>query len=274
MRFDQHMHSKHSFDCETEPLDNVRRAIELGLDGVTFTEHFDTHESEWPHCRYDDASYTADLDQCRHRYGDRLFVGKGIEVCFQPQNEAMILDHLQRHEFDLVILSVHWTRRGTVHRPRDWDTLSPADGTREYFEAVLEAARWARMLAGRYGRVFDVLGHLDLVRRYTHRFFNYYHPTDSADVVDEILRTCLEAGLIPEVNTSTVRTDSGRAMPDGPIVARYAALGGRAMTLGSDAHQPEHVGAGVDYATDMLRRHGIRGQAVFRGRRMLIEPLD
>ena len=46
------------------------------------------------------------------------------------------------------------------------------------------------------------------------------------------------------------------------------------MTLGSDAHRPEHVGADFDYAREMLRRNGITGEAVFRGRRLLIEPVD
>ena len=40
MKFDLHMHtSRHSPDSQMEPLDLVRRAKELGLDGVVITEH-------------------------------------------------------------------------------------------------------------------------------------------------------------------------------------------------------------------------------------------
>ena len=35
--YDQHLHTWHSADCEADPADNVRRAIELGLAGLTFT---------------------------------------------------------------------------------------------------------------------------------------------------------------------------------------------------------------------------------------------
>ena len=274
MLYDQHLHSRHSFDSETEPDDNVRRALELGLGGLTFTEHFDTHADEWATCRYDEARYADDIAGLRDRYGDRLFIGKGIEICYQPQNARFILDHLERHEFDLVVLSVHWTRRGAIHQRRVWEGIGPVAGTCLYLETVLDAARWAHRLRERHGRVFDVLGHLDLARRYAHRFFSHYDPNDGADLVDEILRTCLAAGLVPEINTSTVRAGPGRSMPDAPVVARYAELGGRAMILGSDAHEPEHVAGDFDYAVTVLRQNGITGQAVYRHRRLAIETLE
>jgi histidinol-phosphatase (PHP family) len=269
LRFDQHLHSKHSFDCETEPEQNVLRAMDLNLAGLTFTEHFDTHPDEWPTCRYDDARYSQDIARLRETYGHRLFIGKGIEVCYQPQRMDFILDHLDKHEFDLVMLSVHWVGGRTFHHREDWDGLDPATGTRLYFQGVLDAARCALRLREQRGRVFDVLGHLDLVRRYTHRFFDYYHAEDSMDIVEEIFRTCLAADLIPEVNTSTVRVGAGWSMPDALVVARYAALGGRAMCLGSDAHRADHISADFDYAVDMLQANGITYQAVFRQRHPL-----
>jgi histidinol-phosphatase (PHP family) len=273
MRFDQHLHSRHSFDSRADPEANVRRAIELGLNGLTFTEHFDTHPVEWPLCCYDDARYSDDIARLRQRYGDRLFIGKGIEICYQPQNEGLILDHLERYKFDLVLLSVHWTPRGAIHDRNCWEDIAPAAATRLYLETVLEAARWADRLAEKRGRVFDVLGHIDLIRRYLHRYFNHYDPAEGADPTDEILRACLAADLIPEVNTSTIRSGHGRLMPDAPVVARYAELGGQAMVLGSDAHKPEHIAADFDAAVAMLQDNGIRRQAVFRGRCRSLEPL-
>lgn len=274
MRFDQHLHSRHSFDCQTEPEQNVLRAIDLGLGGLTFTEHFDTHPDEWPTCRYDDARYSDDIARLRETHGHRLFIGKGIEVCYQPERMDFIVDHLKRHEFDLVMLSVHWANGRTFHHREDWDGLDPLSGTRLYLQGVLDAARGALTLCERHGRVFDVLGHLDFVRRYTRRFFDYYDPEDGMDIVDEVLRTCLAADLVPEVNTSSVRTVSGRAMPDGPVVARYAELGGRAMCLGSDAHRADHISADFDYAVDMMKGNGITHQAVFRERKRHDERLD
>jgi histidinol-phosphatase (PHP family) len=274
MRFDQHLHSRHSFDCDADPEDNVRRAIDLGLGGLTFTEHFDTHPDEWPHCRYDDERVSADLAGLRDKYGHQLFIGKGIEVCYQPEQEAFLLDYLAGHTFDLVILSVHWTRRFALHHHEEWADLDSTAAVRAYLEAVREAAGWARDLARQHGPVFHVLGHLDLVRRYTHRYLGDHAPEAGGDIVDDILRTCLEAELVPEVNTSAIRAGAGRPMPDGPVIARYAALGGQAVTLGSDAHHPEHIAADFDTAVAMVKAGGIHRQAVFRDRRVLIVDLD
>ena len=42
------------------------------------------------------------------------------------------------------------------------------------------------------------------------------------------------------------------AVPDKEILQRYAQLGGTMITVGSDAHCPEDVGAGFDYVQDLL----------------------
>jgi len=39
-RIDLHIHSRNSGDNDSDPDETVRRAIELGLDGIAFTEHY------------------------------------------------------------------------------------------------------------------------------------------------------------------------------------------------------------------------------------------
>ena len=78
--FDQHLHSKHSFDSHAEPADNVRRAVELGLAGLTFTEHYDTHPDEINDCLYNDDAYSETIDALRRVFGKRIQIGKGIEI--------------------------------------------------------------------------------------------------------------------------------------------------------------------------------------------------
>ena len=46
MWIDTHCHTKHSYDNWLEPLDLIRRAKELGLDGVCITEHYSYEASE------------------------------------------------------------------------------------------------------------------------------------------------------------------------------------------------------------------------------------
>lgn len=271
--YDQHLHTWHSFDCEADPRQNVLAAIERGLDGLTFTDHYDTHPSEWPLCRYDYDALAEVVATLRGEFGDRIFIGHGIEVCYQPPQMEWVLPFLESHRFDLVLLSVHWVRDRAVHIPEHWPGTTPERMTRAYLETVLEAVRFVGDLARGGQRPFDVLGHLDLVKRYTQWFHGRYDIRASAGLVDDILAGCIEADLVPEVNLSSLRQSLTEPMPADWVVRRYAELGGRIMSLGSDAHASDHVGAGFPEAADMLRREGIRSLAVFKNRERYDEPL-
>ncbi len=271
--YDQHLHSRHSEDSEADPAANVERAIELGLGGLTFTEHFDTHPSEWDKCRYRYDAIAAELAALRKRYGNRIFIGHGIEVCYQPDQMELILDYLDQHEFDIVLLSVHWFSGKALHKREHWDGLDIASAGRAYFEAVLEAVTLARTLQQDGRRPFDVLGHLDLVKRYTQRYFNAFDVRAHRELIDEILKGCLASGLVPEVNLSSLRQNLPEPMPADWVVRRYAELGGEAMSLGSDAHESKHIGAGLEQGAAMLKRAGIGRLAVFKGRERADEVL-
>jgi histidinol-phosphatase (PHP family) len=271
--FDQHLHTKYSDDSLAEPEANVLAAIERGLDGITFTDHFDTEPTEWPRCRYDyDRLHEAVLS-LRATYGHRLFIGHGIEVCFQPARLDFILDYLASHAFDLVILSVHWFEGRALHHREHWRGVDAYRGTQRYLETVLEAAKTAGALRRDGQRAFDVLGHIDLVKRYTRRYFDVVDVAPYRDLVDEILRAAIASDIVPEINMSTTRQGVGEPAPAEWVIRRYAELGGTMMTLGSDAHTAEHIGAGLTEATEILRRNGITQQAVFRARRREAVPL-
>jgi histidinol-phosphatase (PHP family) len=264
--YDQHLHSRHSFDSESDPAENVEAAVARGLAGLTFTEHFDTHPDDWRTCRYNHEAYSETIQRLRARFGSTIFIGKGIEVCYQPDTMDFALDHLSAHSFDMVIMSVHYFRGRPVHIREEWAGLEPAEGTRRYLETVLEAVRFCERLHAGEGRVFDVLAHLDLVKRYTRRFFGVDKVSLFPDLIDEILRTCLAADVIPEINTSTLRQELSEPMPRPETMARYAALGGSAMTIGSDAHRSKDIGTGLNRAIAMLRTAGLRSVAVFKDR--------
>jgi histidinol-phosphatase (PHP family) len=272
--FDQHVHSYHSFDSCTPPEDNVRRALEIGLEGVTFTEHFDTHPDDWTSCAYNERAYSAAIEDLRKRFGSRLFIGKGIEVCYQPERMDFILNYLAEHPFDLVVLSIHYFRGQAVHGCEHWEGITIEEGTRRYLENVLDAARFCERLHRQRGRVFDVLGHLDLAKRYTQRFFGRYNINEHDDLIEEILQACLAGNLVPEINTSTLRQDLDEPMPGQRTISRYAQLGGQAMPLASDAHLPQSVGADFDRAVSMLRKAGISHTVLFRNRERLVLPLS
>lgn len=271
--FDQHLHSWNSFDCKTAPELNVRTALEKGLAGLTFTEHFDTHPDEWGECIYDDAKITRELTALRQEFGDRVIIGKGIEVCYQPQRMDFILDFLARHHFDVVLLSVHWAFDRPVHRLELFEGEDLRTYLHNYLAAVAAATADVARRKRRGHQPFHVLGHLDFARRYANRHWGFDGPLGEEELVDEILTNCLEAGLIPEINTSTLRNGMTAPMPGPQVVQRYAELGGACLSLGSDAHSPQYVGQDFEKALAIMRAAGIRQLAVFREGALTTEPI-
>jgi histidinol-phosphatase (PHP family) len=270
--YDQHLHSRHSCDCKTDPRANVESAIAKGLAGLTFTEHFDTHPLDFPRCVFDYTDYSATIDRLREEFGSAIFIGKGIEICYQPQRMDFILNFLDKHTFDMVMLSVHYFSGVPVHVKENWEGIAAAAGTGQYLEDVLAAIRFVEKLHAKRGRVFDVLGHLDLVKRYALRYYGSYDVSPFADLIDDILRTCIAADLTPEINTSSLRQGLSETMPNSATICRYAELDGKAISFGSDSHRADDIAAGFDTATTMLRNAGLEGLAVFKNRLRTIEP--
>ena len=65
-RVDLHVHSRHSEDNEADPEECIVRAIEVGLQGLAFTEHYSYAASE-------------PLEPLIERYRDRILVLRAVE---------------------------------------------------------------------------------------------------------------------------------------------------------------------------------------------------
>ncbi|OGW33257.1 MAG: hypothetical protein A2X59_00540 [Nitrospirae bacterium GWC2_42_7] len=66
VKIDLHVHSKMSGDTDSDPEECVIRAIERGLYGIAFTEHYSYAASEVS-------------EQLREKYGNRIMIFRGIE---------------------------------------------------------------------------------------------------------------------------------------------------------------------------------------------------
>ena len=271
--YDQHVHSLYSHDSSAEPAECARRAVSEGLSGLTFTEHYDTHPDEAAHCEYDDERVSLAVRDLAGRFGGSLFIGKGIEIDYQPATLPQIVDFLEGHRFDLVLLGVHYARGEPVFDPRVWETNDPGTVTRRYLQTVLEAVEACAKLKRGRAPAFDVLAHLDFVKRYSLQFTDSDHIEENRELLDEILYGCLNAGLTLELNTSNLRKGHSEGMPGSSILRRWAELGGETVALGSDSHRADEVGSGLRRAAKMLLQAGIRQQAVFEKRRCRAEPL-
>ena len=94
--------------------------------------------------------------------------------------------------------------------------------------------------------------------------FFYDHFTD---VLDEILIEIIERNRALEVNTAGLKYGLDWPNPDISILRRSRELGGELITIGSDAHQPEHMAWEFDHVPAILHRAGFHHYVVFKGKK-------
>jgi predicted metal-dependent phosphoesterase TrpH len=65
-KVDLHVHTKYSGDTDSDPEESVLRAIQLGLHGIAFTEHYSYRASE-------------PVESLKEKYKDRILIFRGVE---------------------------------------------------------------------------------------------------------------------------------------------------------------------------------------------------
>ena len=83
------------------------------------------------------------------------------------------------------------------------------------------------------------------------------------DMISEILKVVIKDGKGIEVNTSYHRYGLKDMTPSRDILKLYKELGGTIITIGSDSHKKEHLGAYIDEAKDELRKLGFKYYCTF-----------
>lgn len=258
--WDVHMHSQFSGDSDA-PLDTmVHSAIARGLAGICFTDHLDIDYPKEPGLfLLDLPNYTSSVCAMQEQFQSRLPVRLGIELGLQPHLSALHEDILTQYPFDFVIGSSHVVHGFDPYYPDFYEGRDEKECYREYFESILENIR---AFDG-----FDVYGHIDYVVRYGPTRNENYVWTDYQNVIDEILRLLIAKGKGIEINTGGFKYGLGHPNPTEAILQRYRELGGEIITIGADAHKPEHVAFDFEKVPAILKDVGFSYFTVFQNRK-------
>jgi len=263
--FDYHVHTTQSADCATPIFASCEAAIQQGVSEIAFTDHIEHEPADMGFGFFDYTRYMDDLVEARDRYGDDLIILSGAEVDFNTRIADDVEAFLGSHQFDFVIGSVHYGDLGEIIFPEYFSGRSLEDVMLPYFEQVHAAVEtgW-----------FDTIGHIDLPKRYAPGSAGEYIPSRYADALGDVFTTMIENGTTFEINTSGLRQAPKTSMPGPQIVALWTALGGMAVTTGSDSHVPETIGAGFERTLSMLKLLGISQVSTFRERQRTNVPID
>ncbi|MBR5722069.1 MAG: histidinol-phosphatase HisJ family protein [Oscillospiraceae bacterium] len=261
-----HTHTHHSPDAHQTVAERVEAANRLGLRFMAVTDHVEINRyypAEYYHAEPSDmyfydgkgvfedsmASVAAAQADCAP-----LVLLAGAEVGQIPQDPEKSALIYQDPRVDLVIGSVHELPGRPDFYFLNYDAEDIPALVTAYFEEVLRTAQ---------SDCYDILGHLTYGLRYLPDR-RAYDLTPHLELIDEILMTVIRKQKAIELNGSGLRKPQLYIDPDLVLVKRYRELGGRYLTISTDAHDTQYLGFGIDLLEDMARTAGFSELTVFR----------
>lgn len=235
MIFDCHTHTKFSADSEMLASDAINRAKNLNL-GIIFTEHFDYDVPGEYDFTFDPKKY---FDEYKNLRGAKIRLG--VEVGLRKSAREINKNFIDSANFDLVIGSIHIVDDFDIYYPEFFEGKDKNTAYKKYFAAMSEEAAVED---------FDVLGHIDYICRsapYENPALDY---ENFKSEIDEVLKIIVEREKILELNTRRLNKKSVLKELL-PIYRQYKNLGGKFITIGSDAHKVENVGKNFQTALEL-----------------------
>ena len=94
----------------------------------------------------------------------------------------------------------------------------------------------------------------------------YYSYQKYREIIDEILRSLIKKDIGLEINTGGYKYGLGVPNPYKDVILRYRELGGKIITLGSDAHDPQFLAYEFDRVYALLEECGYHSYYIFHNR--------
>ena len=258
---DMHMHTWFSTDSEACPCDMADEAVRKGLKTICFTDHFDKDDLEWgEEGIFDVDAYFVEMQKLQEEYAGKLSIRIGIELGLRTYLKDYYEELTKKHPFDFVIGSVH---NVPYKKDAEGNILYTDPAAEKLFTDRTDKEAYRLMMETTLENVrtsdcFQTLGHLDYVVRYGKSREKEYSYTDYADIIDEILKLLIEKEKGLEVNSAGLKYGLPFAHPHPDVLKRYRELGGEIITIGADAHKPEHVAYDFAKAEEILKSCGFK----------------
>ncbi|MGD1997106.1 MAG: histidinol-phosphatase HisJ family protein [Anaerolineae bacterium] len=258
---DYHTHTSFSCDSQASMEAICEAALREGMQEIAITDHADFEPLDFCCGHFRPTDYWQAIRRCRDLFEGRLIIRAGVECGEAHLYQQEVAAVLSADEYDFVLGSLHWADGRPTFDGVFFDGLDLDEGLVLYFDASTHLAA-----EGDY----DVLAHPDIIRRAVYHRFGLVEldlaPHEAR--VRRMLRIVAERGKGLEVNTAPRRRGMGEPGPSAQVLSWFWEEGGRIVTLGSDAHRPESVGADFDRAVAIARQAGIERFATFERRRV------
>jgi histidinol-phosphatase (PHP family) len=250
---DLHVHSEWSWDASEGAMEaTCRGAQELGIRVVAFTEHAD-YSKACGGARLEVEGYLEAVESCRKSF-PRLSIWTGVELGEPHRHQKEAEDVLDRGQFDLVLGSVHTVVAGgasvEISELGPEPAMDPDALMQSYCDELIQ------LIDGPIQ--FEVLAHLEYPRRYWPAGWPCYESADHWKLIQEVLAAAAHRGLVLEFNTTRGGTPTRSLCPSPEVLGWWRQSGGKALSFGSDAHDPAKLAAGFKRAAELAAQAGFK----------------
>jgi histidinol-phosphatase (PHP family) len=244
---DYHMHSTYSEDGSSAPEQMCRQAILLGIPEIGFSEHWDVGPNEKNPRFFQPEPWFEELERLRTLFSGKLIIRAGVEIAEPHLYVQETAEVQKRVPFDYVIGSVHWVGSNFMFDEHYFRQHTADEVYTRYFSELERMVRQADI---------DIVAHLDIPARTAIPILGY-DPLRYKDQICNILKIIIHRGLALDVNAVGFRKPSQNLMPDPQILNWFSEMGGKNITLGSDAHETSQVGLHLGSALKTIHPLGL-----------------
>lgn len=253
MRIDLHNHTPLCNHAEGTPEAYVQAAIAAGVDVFGFSDHAPMDfDPKYRMSFKQMLQYRDDVLHVKRKYADQIEVLFGYEVDYLPGHmDARILDA----DVDYLIGSVHFIEEWGFDNPEFIGRYEHEDINviwQRYFDLIEAMA---------HSKLFDIVGHLDLIK-----VFKFLPSNPVEQIASKALDAIADAGMCIEINVAGYRKPVQEAYPSKTLL-EMAFARAIPITFGSDAHTPSQVGLYYDDAAALARSVGYSEARFYRKRK-------
>lgn len=265
---DLHTHTDNSFDGNHSTMYLCETACMKGIRAIAFTDHLEM--DVFLKKNFDRTAIQSFFETAKARsaFSGKLLVCVGAELGQAVYDTAVSDKLLSMMKYDFIIGAIH-----NLPDMQDFYYMDFSDESIDYMSLLNQYFEWELKLAQWDG--FDTLAHLTYPLRYiVGKYGKKVDMSQFTEIIDEILLTLIKNKKALEINTAGLRQPIGITSPDESIVRRYKQLGGELITVGSDAHYAEHLGAGIEQGYELALKCGFEKIALYQGRTPTLIPIE
>lgn len=209
------------------------------------------------------------MKKLKKDYKNNIDIKIGIELGLQPHLKGKYEEIFNCEDIDFIIGSFHCVRGMDVADKNFFEKYSKDEAHRIYFEEILNTIDVFPKI--------NVCGHLDFINRYGKNIYEDYKKINfemHKEIIDKIFTKLIEKNMGIEINTSALRYGLRDFHPCRRILKRYKELGGKIITIGSDAHRALDIMRDFDGAKKVLKELGFENFSTFTKRKVEYKNLD